>query len=114
MSDISPHCLIVRPQLPRDPRAAGLRADAHALGLRHVTRLEVQDLFFIEGELSPTDRRWLAAELLSDPIAQAYEWRSVGSDGVIRFSGDVEVMPVHDLNDDQLLAVSRKRRAALD
>lgn len=114
MSDIPPHCLIVRSRLPHDPRAAGLRADAHALGLTHVTHLEVQDLFFIEGELSPADRRRLAAELLSDPIAQAYEWRSVGSDGVIRFSGNVEVMPVRDLNDDQLLAVSRGHRAALD
>ncbi len=110
MSDIPPHCLIVRSQLPYDPRATGLRAATRALGLTLVTHLELQNLFFIEGELSPTDRRRLAAELLSDPIAQAYEWRSVGNDGVIRFSGDVAVMPVRDLNDDQLLAVSRASR----
>ena len=153
--------------------------------------------------LSPTDQRRLATELLSDPIAQAFEWRSVGSDGVIRFlgadhharvietalrpgvtdpvaeqivrcakmlgidqveraatgkrfvvygdlseadyhtlakrlfandvieryalgpidpifphpaeaSGDVDLIPVRDLDADQLLAVSRDRRAALD
>jgi hypothetical protein len=79
MTDRPHHCLIVHSQLPHDPRAAGLLADAHALGLAHVTH--------IEGALSPTDQRRLATELLSDPIAQAFEWRSVGSDGVIRFLG---------------------------
>jgi phosphoribosylformylglycinamidine synthase II len=87
MTDLPHHCLIVRSQLPHDPRAAGLLADAHALGLTHVTHFELQELFFIEGALSPTDQRRLATELLSDPIAQAFEWRSVGSDGVIRFLG---------------------------
>lgn len=87
MTDLPHHCLIVRSQLPRDPRAAGLLADAHALGLMHVTHFEIQELFFIEGALSPTDQHRLAAELLSDPIAQAFEWRSVGSDGVIHFLG---------------------------
>ncbi len=87
MTDLPHHCLIVRSQLPHDPRAAGLLADAHALGLAHVTHFEIQELFFIEGELSPTDQHRLATELLSDPIAHAFEWRSVGSDGVIRFLG---------------------------
>ncbi|CAG0936865.1 Phosphoribosylformylglycinamidine synthase subunit PurL [Thermoflexales bacterium] len=81
------HCLIVRSQLPRDPRAAGLLDDAHALGLARVTQLEIQELFFIEGDLCPADRQRLAAELLSDPIAQAAEWRSAANDGVIRFLG---------------------------
>jgi phosphoribosylformylglycinamidine synthase subunit PurSL len=87
MTDTPHHCLIVRSQLPRDPRAAALLTDAHALGLAHVTHFELQELFFVEGELSPTDQHRLATELLSDPIAQAFEWRSVGSDGVIRFLG---------------------------
>ncbi len=83
-----PHsCLIVRSQLPRDPRAAALLADAHALGLPQVTHFEIQELFFIEGDLAASDQHRLAAELLSDPIAQAYEWRSLQTDGVIRFLG---------------------------
>jgi phosphoribosylformylglycinamidine synthase II len=203
MTELPHSCLIVRPQLLRDPRAAALLADAHALGLAHVTHFEIQELFFIEGHLDPADQHRLAAELLSDPIAQAYEWRRAQDDGVIRFlggdhrsraietalrpgvtdpvaeqivrcahmlgiaavqraatgkrfvvygdlneadyhtlarrllandvierfalgpidpifphsaeaSGEVDVIPVRNLNDDHLLAVSRDRRAALD
>jgi phosphoribosylformylglycinamidine synthase len=87
MTELPQHCLIVRSQLPRDPRADGLLADAHALGLTRVTHFEIQELFFIEGDLGPTDQHRLAAELLSDPIAQAYEWRSARPDGVMRFLG---------------------------
>lgn len=190
------HTLIVRSLVPRDPRAAGLLADAHALGFTRLTGLEVNDLFFIEGDLAPRDLRRLAAELLSDPVAQACYWRSVdgvaslsgqvietalrpgvtdpvaeqivrcaqliGVSGVERAatgqrfilqgdldaadchklakrllandviqryalgpidpvfphpaesSGEVEVLPIRNLTDDQLLAVSRNRRAALD
>ncbi|MBP7687035.1 MAG: phosphoribosylformylglycinamidine synthase subunit PurL [Thermoflexales bacterium] len=83
------HTLIVRSHTERDPRAAGLLADAHALGLTQLTGLEVNDLFFIEGDIAPQDLRRLAAELLSDPIAQACQWRSVTSDGVDSFVGHV-------------------------
>ncbi len=190
------HTLIVRSRTSRDPRAAGLLADAHALGLTRLTGLEVNDLFFIEGDIIPQDLRRLAAELLSDPIAQTCQWRTV--DGVDSFighvietalrpgvtdpvaeqivrcaklidvngveraatgqrfvlhgdldqadlhtlakrllandviqrytlgpidpvfphpaesSGEVEVFPIRDLNSDQLLSLSRNRRAALD
>jgi phosphoribosylformylglycinamidine synthase II len=59
------------------PRSAGLLADAHALGLTRITRIECQELFFIEGQLDGPQLGRLAAELLSDPVAQTYEWRSV-------------------------------------
>ena len=71
------HCLVVRSRLSVDPRAEELLSDAHALGLTRVVRLEVNDLYFVEGGVSPVDRRRLAAELLSDPVAQTFEWRSV-------------------------------------
>ena len=71
------HCLIVSPRAA-DLRSAGLLADAHALGLTRVSRLHCHDLYFIEGRVSPADRRRLAAELLGDPVAQTTQWRSVG------------------------------------
>jgi phosphoribosylformylglycinamidine synthase len=71
------HCLVVHSRLPagREPRAAGLLADAHALGLTRLTALNHADLYFIEGELSDADKTRLADELLSDPVAQWSEWR---------------------------------------
>ncbi|HEY4687733.1 MAG TPA: phosphoribosylformylglycinamidine synthase subunit PurL [Anaerolineae bacterium] len=53
-------------------------SDAHALGLTQITALEVQDLYFIEGAVTPDRLERLAAELLGDLVAQTSEWRSVG------------------------------------
>ncbi|HEY4720798.1 MAG TPA: phosphoribosylformylglycinamidine synthase subunit PurS, partial [Anaerolineae bacterium] len=81
------HSLIVSSRLPSDPRADGLLVDAHALGIDRVTHIEVHDLYFIEGDLSPEDLRRLAAQLLSDPVAQTFQWRSVESSGVVHLVG---------------------------
>ncbi len=81
-------CLIVRARVDRDPRATALLADAHALGLTRIHQLERADLYFVEGILSPTDRERIA-ELLSDPISQTSNWRSVERDGIISFNGHV-------------------------
>lgn len=72
------HCLIVRSRLPaeRNPRAAGLLHDAHALGLTTITALDVSDLYFIEGQLTLSDQMRLKHELLSDPVCESAEWRS--------------------------------------
>ena len=68
-------CLVVRSRLPKDPVAEGLLADAHALNLKSVKKIERSDLYFIEGEVSDADRKRLCAELLADPVAQRGEWR---------------------------------------
>ena len=65
---------IVRPRQPDDPRSTTYLTDAHALGLKSITHLECQDLYFIEGQIGETDLRRLASDLLSDPIAQTAEW----------------------------------------
>lgn len=65
---------IVRPRQPDDPRSTTYLTDAHALGLKLITHLECQDLYFIEGQIDETDLQRLASELLSDPIAQTAEW----------------------------------------
>lgn len=57
-----------------DPRSAGYLADAHALGFDDLQRLECQDLYFIEGQLSQEECRQLALKLLSDPVTQKAEY----------------------------------------
>lgn len=76
------HCLVVRSQSKRDPRAAALLADARALGISGIRWLECEDLYFLQGALAPADRQRLAVELLSDPISQTSHWRSVEADGI--------------------------------
>lgn len=66
--------IIVQPRQANDPRSAGLLADAQALGLTAVRRLDCHDLYFIEGRLEPENLARLAGELLSDPITQSAQW----------------------------------------
>jgi phosphoribosylformylglycinamidine synthase len=79
---ITTHCLVVRSQLKRDPRAASLLADAESLGIRSIRWLECEDLYFLQGVLSPADQQRLACELFSDPISQTAHWRGVDGDGI--------------------------------
>jgi phosphoribosylformylglycinamidine synthase len=57
-----------------DPRNGGYLKDAHALGYQHLKSVQVQDLFFTEGQLSQEDLQQLALKLLSDPVTQSVSW----------------------------------------
>lgn len=57
-----------------DPRAAGWLADARALGFHQLQRVECQDLYFIEGQLSQEELQQLALKLLTDPVTQTVSW----------------------------------------
>jgi len=57
-----------------DPRSAGYLSDALALGFHNLKRIECQDLYFIESQLSQEDLQQLALKLLSDPVTQAITW----------------------------------------
>ena len=63
-----------------DPRNGGHLKDAHALGFRHLKSIQVQDLYFIEGQLSQEDSQQLALELLSDPVTQIVSWVELTSE----------------------------------
>ena len=196
-----------------DPRIKNYLNAVRVLGFQHLHSLIVQDLFFIEGQLSQATCRQLALKLLTDPVTQTAEWmelpsspssaepfdppfgrqgkpdsvvlevalrpgvtdpvaeqivrasHELGFDGVhraatgqrfilcfdetidsvsiaqsiaksllanniiqhwtigeitpsfpqeVESSGAVEIIPVRDLSDDELLALSKERRAALD
>src|SRR5919109_5351550 len=57
-----------------DPRNGGYLKDAHALGFQHLHSISVQDLYFIEGQLSQEMSQRLALKLLSDPLTQSTSW----------------------------------------
>jgi phosphoribosylformylglycinamidine synthase len=58
----------------KDPRGADTAESAHALGFSQLQRVECQDLYFVEGQLSQEDLQRLALELLSDPVTQTVSW----------------------------------------
>jgi phosphoribosylformylglycinamidine synthase subunit PurSL len=62
-----------------DPRNGGYLKDAHALGYPHLKSIQVQDLFFSEGQLSQQDLQQLALKLLSDPVTQFATWKQLPS-----------------------------------
>jgi phosphoribosylformylglycinamidine synthase subunit PurSL len=55
-----------------DGRASGLLAQIERLGLDGVRRVCISDLYFLRGDLSPTDLERLATELLVDPVVEGY------------------------------------------
>jgi len=182
----------------QDPRSSAYLQEAHALGFHALQRISVNDLYFIEGQLSQEELQQLTLKLLTDPVTQSAVWmelpaslsksepaavilevalrpgvtdpvaeqivraaHELGFDGVHRAatssrfqveglqveqveqlakallannviqhwtvgeikpsfpeevasSGTVELILIRDLTDDELLAVSKERRAALD
>jgi phosphoribosylformylglycinamidine synthase len=57
-----------------DPRNEGYLKDAQVLGFQHLRSIQVQDLYFIEGQLSQEELQQLALKLLSDPVTQIASW----------------------------------------
>ena len=57
-----------------DPRNGGYLKNAHALGFQRLQSIHVQDLYFIEGQLSQEELQQLALSLLSDPVTQSVSW----------------------------------------
>lgn len=61
-------------QTDQDARVAGYLKDAHALGFQHLKNITVQDLYFIEGQLSQEGLQQLTLKLLTDPVTQQATW----------------------------------------
>lgn len=58
----------------KDPRSNSYLRDAHLLGFQLLKRISVQDLYFIEGQLSQEELQQLALKLLIDPVTQTASW----------------------------------------
>src|SRR5689334_1914828 len=57
-----------------DPRIKNYLSAAQMLGIQHLHSIIVQDLYFIEGQLSQEELQRLALKLLSDPVTQTASW----------------------------------------
>jgi len=55
-----------------DGRVVALLTQIAQLGLGQVRSVQVSDLYFVRGELTPADLERLAQELLADPIVEGY------------------------------------------
>jgi phosphoribosylformylglycinamidine synthase II len=55
-------------------RTFGYLGDAHALGFHQIKSIIVQDLYFIEGQLSQEELQQLSLKLLTDPVTQTADW----------------------------------------
>jgi len=58
-----------------DGRAVDILNQIAHLGMTQVKRVQVSNLYFVRGELTPPEIERLAVELLADPIVEGYRWR---------------------------------------
>jgi phosphoribosylformylglycinamidine synthase subunit PurSL len=78
--DMSVHRFITR-FTQTDPRSTGYLTAAHALGFQNLIRIECQDLYFVESQLSQEEAQQLALKLLTDPVTQSTTWDDISSKG---------------------------------
>jgi len=62
-----------------DGRGAEVQAEAAALGIGGIERIETATLYFLEGQLSQAEQERLAEALLADPVVERCRWEP--SDG---------------------------------
>ncbi len=100
-----------------DPVAEQILRAAHVLEIHDINAASTGQRFVIKGQgLSPEDLRRLAVRLLCNPVTQHYclgEITPSFPEPAVS-SNLVEIIPIRDLDDDQLLQLSLQRRAALD
>jgi phosphoribosylformylglycinamidine synthase II len=100
-----------------DPVAEQILRAAHTLSMKNINAASTGQRFVVKGEhLSATDLHHLAQRLLCNPVTQRYTLGEIIPDFPVpaESTGQVEHLRLRGLNDEQLLAVSFERRAALD
>lgn len=98
-----------------DPVAEQIVRAAHELGLDGVHRAATGSRFLLEG-LKVEQAEKLAKALLANSVIQHWKIGSIEPSfpEEVESSGTVEIIPIRKLKDDELLALSKVRRAALD
>ena len=98
-----------------DPVAAEIVRAAHELGLHGVHRVATGLRFQVEG-LKIEEVELLAYQLLANNVIQHWKIGSIEPSfpEEVESSGTVETISIQNLKDDELLGISKDRRAALD
>ena len=76
------------------PHSTGYLADARALGFHDLRRIERQDIFFIEGQLSSKELQQLAFDLFTDPVTQSAVWTELPSQELPHFDLEPDTVTV--------------------
>lgn len=100
-----------------DPVAEQIVRAAHELGMKGVTRAATGQRYEVHGKnLRAADLHALACGLLANGVIQHYRLGPITPHfpQEAEASQHIEIIPVRELTDDELLALSRERRAALD
>lgn len=101
-----------------DPVADQIVRCAHVLGIQGVTRAATGQRFGVHGKERITDAELhtLARRLLANPVIHHYALGQIQPSfpQPAEASGQVDLVPIRELEPNELLALSRERRAALD
>ncbi|MFC1902458.1 phosphoribosylformylglycinamidine synthase subunit PurL [Chloroflexota bacterium] len=63
----------LKPHLP-DARGLGLARDIHDLGITTVSSVRVEDIYWLDADLSPDELDLVCRSLLADPVTQDYQY----------------------------------------
>lgn len=98
-----------------DPVAHEILRAAHEIGLTQVYRAATGSRFLLEG-LKIEQVEGLAKALLANPVIHHWKIGNIEPSfpEEVESSGTVEIIPIRNLSNDELLTISKIRRAALD
>lgn len=101
-----------------DPIAEQIVRGAHLLGIQGVRRAATGQRFLIKSNppLTTAELQLLVKRLLANPVIHHYALGKLDNifPKIEESSNKVEIIPIRELNDTQLQALSQDRRAALD
>jgi len=99
-----------------NPVAEQIVRAAKVIGLGGVERAATGQRYVVRGDVAEPDLHTLARRLLANPVIQRYALGEIEPvfPQPAEASGQVELIPIRELDPNELLALSRDRRAALD
>ncbi|MBN1311929.1 MAG: phosphoribosylformylglycinamidine synthase subunit PurL [Anaerolineae bacterium] len=100
-----------------DPVAENLVRAAHMLGITGVDQAATGQRYLLRGEVNRRELDRLATEMFANPVIQRYEIDRPISPPFVPFQqtdSTVDIIPLRESTDEQLVAISTERRLALN